>query len=416
MGSYGTISFKGLELYDAKNAVYYHMLNLFSPNDYIETTIINDDGDSLVEKKFVTTCDNAKKRLDIIGYNLSLIIKEFQTNMDFLKSENEDYPVELYEILNEFYDFMHDSPKYDLIEEMSIVNFKQAIVYYFQNPNGKIPTGNVILDYVINYHKGNYGVGLPVQDPLSEIRIILDTLADDDLIEYELTEIIDNGYVEIEDVLSFWNTGQFDLISNETVILAEETTDIYVLKKSLKLLFPQFSHLYNFFDFNNIKSPGSTSNLVNLVKGFINAGIKNRIIALFDNDTAAYEAISTLNLEKLTPNIKIIHLPHLEWAMDYPTLGPTGKVNTDINKLACSMELFMGNNLLKRSGEYIPVQWTGYNSKLKRYQGEILYKNEINDNFRNIIKKVEEERIENVKHDWEQLKYLWKKIFAAFTC
>lgn len=415
MGSYGTISFNGVGIYGAKNAINFHMLSLFSPSDYIMETKLYDDDYTLVEKKFITSCDIAKKRLDIIGYTVDMVEKEFYENMDILKNSDDDYPPELYEILSRFYDFTEDCPNYKLIEEMNLENFKQSIKSFFQMPIAKIPTDSILLDYIIDHRKMYYGVGLPVLDPLSEVRIILETLGENDSVEYEISEIIDNGYVEIEGVFAYWKDGPFNLISNETVILAEGTTDIFVLKKSLNLLFPQFSHLYKFFDFDNLKSPGSTSNLVNLIKGFVNSGIKSRIIALFDNDTAAFEALSTIELDKLTPNIKIVHLPHLDWATVYPTLGPTGESNTDINKLACSMELFMGKNLLKKDGKFIPIQWTGYNPKLNRYQGEILYKKEINENFRSIIKKAEEDGLENVSHDWDDLKYLWQTIFTAYN-
>lgn len=391
------------------------MLNLFSPEDYMETIIQDEDGETIKTKKFVTTSGTAKKRLDIIGYYLDSIFKQFQTNIEFLKENSDDYPVELYDILSEFHNYLEDIPKNDLIQNMTIENFNNAIKLYFDNPSSKIPTGNVVLDYIINYKKEHYGLGFPCLDHLCEVRVILDNLSMNSLVEYDLTEIIDNGYVEVEEVLSFWNTGRFDSISNKTIILTEGTTDIYVLKKSLNLLYPQYSHLYTFFDFDNTKSQGSTSSLVHLVKGFISAGIKDRMIALFDNDTATYEALSVLNEENLTANIKIIHLPNLKWAMDYPTLGPTGLVKADINKLACSMEFFMGKNLLIKSGDYIPVQWTGYNSKLKRYQGEILYKKEIHNKFFKIIKKAEKMGVENVDHDWEQLKYLWETIFSVYN-
>jgi hypothetical protein len=404
-----------LTLTGAKNTVYYHMLNLFSPEDYMETIIQDEDGETIKTKKFVTTSGTAKKRLDIIGYYLDSIFKQFQTNIEFLKENSDDYPVELYDILSEFHNYLEDIPKNDLIQNMTIENFNNAIKLYFDNPSSKIPTGNVVLDYIINYKKEHYGLGFPCLDHLCEVRVILDNLSMNSLVEYDLTEIIDNGYVEVEEVLSFWNTGRFDSISNKTIILTEGTTDIYVLKKSLNLLYPQYSHLYTFFDFDNTKSQGSTSSLVHLVKGFISAGIKDRMIALFDNDTATYEALSVLNEENLTANIKIIHLPNLKWAMDYPTLGPTGLVKADINKLACSMEFFMGKNLLIKSGDYIPVQWTGYNSKLKRYQGEILYKKEIHNKFFKIIKKAEKMGVENVDHDWEQLKYLWETIFSVYN-
>jgi len=219
----------------------------------------------------------------------------------------------------------------------------------------------------------------------------------------------------VQDIFSFWNRDRLKEISNKTIILTEGSTDIYVLRKSLDLLYPEVSHLFNFFDFDYTRSPGSTSSLVSLLKGFISAGIGDRIIALFDNDTADFEALSTFDIEKITKNIRIMHLPNLEWAMEYPTLGPTGEVKTDINKLAYSIELFMGKKLLIKNEKLIPIKWTGFCQKLNRYQCEILYKKDIYYDFCYIVKKAEINGIKNVEHDWEQLKYLWETIFSTFN-
>jgi len=42
--------------------------------------------------------------------------------------------------------------------------------------------------------------------------------------------------------------------------------------------------------------------LVSLVKAFVAAGITNRVIALFDNDTSAHEPTSALKRISLPPN------------------------------------------------------------------------------------------------------------------
>ncbi len=298
---------------------------------------------------------------------------------------------------------------------MSIENILSTISNFFIDDNKEVAKENKLLDFILRMKDEDYGIGLPVINKLSEIRLILEALNDDELIEYDITEIIDNGYISIDEIKSFWTNRDFNNISNNTIIIAEGTNDIYVLKNSLKILFPQFEHLYSFFDFDNVSSPGSTSSLVNLIKGFISSGIEKRTIAVFDNDTAAYEALSSFDMQKLTPNIRIMHLPNLEWAKSYPTLGPTGKDNIDINELACSIELFLGKNLLQVNGEYIPVQWKGYNSKLNRYQGEILNKNEINIRFKKVVNMTIEQGIDNVEHDWEQLIYLWEVIFNIFN-
>lgn len=44
-------------------------------------------------------------------------------------------------------------------------------------------------------------------------------------------------------------------------------------------------------DYNTPKASGSSSLLVNYIKGFMGSGITNKVIALFDNDTVAIDVI-----------------------------------------------------------------------------------------------------------------------------
>ena len=112
---------------------------------------------------------------------------------------------------------------------------------------------------------------------------------------------------------------------------------------------------------------------------------------MFDNDTAAEEAILALNKINIPPNIKVLRYPYLEMASNYPTIGPTGIEFTDINGLACSIELYLGRDILTNNDEYdyptkyIPVQWKGYSQSLRKYQGEILYKEQILKKYFNLL-------------------------------
>jgi len=105
------------------------------------------------------------------------------------------------------------------------------------------------------------------------------------------------------------------------------------------------------------------------------------MIAIFDNDTAGAAALETLADVELPPNIKVLALPRSEVAENYPTQGPQGVADLNVNGLACSIELYLGPALLKGDGGRHPVRWTGWNAKLTRYQGAVERKDEIEATF-----------------------------------
>lgn len=54
----------------------------------------------------------------------------------------------------------------------------------------------------------------------------------------------------------------------------------------------------------------------------------------------------------------------------------------DINGCACSIELYLGTAALSgEDGSLVPVQWRGYEAKLKRYQGELVDKNSVEQRY-----------------------------------
>jgi hypothetical protein len=73
-----------------------------------------------------------------------------------------------------------------------------------------------------------------------------------------------------------------------------------------------------------------------------------------------------------------VALPYLKFARRYPTIGPNGALRTDINGCACSIEVYLGEAALTgEDGVLMRVQWKGDESKLKRYQGELLDKKSV---------------------------------------
>jgi HEPN/Toprim N-terminal domain 1 len=196
-----------------------------------------------------------------------------------------------------------------------------------------------------------------------------------------------------------------------TVIIAEGSTDITVLKRSLHKLYPYLSEYFTFFDFEGPKVDGGANYLVKFLRAFAAARINTNIVAIFDNDAAGVDALRVASGVPLPANIKVTKLPDIEFARAYPTIGPQGVHNIDINGRAASIELFLGrHNLSADDGNLIPVTWNGYISAVRQYQGEITEKRKV---FERFLEETERnERFDYYRGRFPELALLWELIFS----
>ncbi len=239
-------------------------------------------------------------------------------------------------------------------------------------------------------------------DPFHALRAIVEAAPKDDL-HLDLTELIENGWVA-DDVPLCDAKPKF-------IVLTEGKSDRLILSAALQSRFPHMAPYYSFLDFELGNLGGGTGQLVNLVKALAGAQFSERIIAIFDNDTAAKDALHAIKFE-LPANIRVFVLPELSFAKKYPTEGPQGKTRSNINGRAVSLELFLGkNNLVDEAGDFLPVIWTSYMPGAKEYQGEIKDKASVQDRFLEALKNPElfEEQ------DWSAMDQLFQGLFSAFS-
>lgn len=121
---------------------------------------------------------------------------------------------------------------------------------------------------------------------------------------------------ERADLLSLASSALRDLRSEEelrgpVVILTEGKSDAQILSIALELLYPHLQDLLRVWEFD-MKNEGGAGALVKAVKAFAAAGISNRVVALFDNDTAAVAALRALNPLSLPSNIQTRQYPPIE--------------------------------------------------------------------------------------------------------
>jgi len=170
-------------------------------------------------------------------------------------------------------------------------------------------------------------------------------------------------------------------VNGPIVVLTEGRTDAEFLTAGLNVLYPHLTDLIRFLDYD-YRPEGGVGALVHMVRAFTAAGIVNRVVAVFDNDTAAADGLRRLEIGKLPSHIRVIQYPPIDLASSYPTLGPPtvdsplGSLSlADVNGSAGSIELYLGRDVLAREdGTLRPVQWKSFIPGMARYQGEVIEK------------------------------------------
>lgn len=389
MSSYASFYINGQELLHWRNGLSSLATSLFTKNDIIRGRGI--DGLKLIKKYNLSyyndyTEDDVdweitlavidvatlKQRLSIYGYNAQLFNK-------FLDA----YIEELNVSSNSFSD---DKMKRYYENEIKQVNDLRA---------GKISLKNR-RPYIFfeNYAEQRVAIwGMVHQEDVKE----------DDIVVLDISDLVEGGWLddELENTDSDFLIPQDEFIPEIPIILTEGITDIETLKKALRVIYPKLESNVRFLD-TNFRPETNAAAVVKMIKSFAAAGINNRILAVLDNDAAASEAMTNLP-RNLPKNIKVIQYPELDLMTSYPTIGPQGEINMNINGLAGSIEMYMGKDILTgNDGNLELVQWGGYMNSVKKYQGSLINKGAVGSRFKG--------KDAADVNKWQDLRYLWDYI------
>jgi hypothetical protein len=237
---------------------------------------------------------------------------------------------------------------------------------------------------------GDYGPILtPFGDSRSFMRAVTDLHGDAETVCFRFGDAV--GDEHIDPATPFTDLARSNLLEGtrgieKVIVLTEGRSDSRILQRSLARLYPHLRHMYSFLDHSAFKAQGGTGDLERLARGFAGAGIANRTVVLFDNDTAGVAAAQRLRQIELPGNFRVETLPDLDFAQSYPTIGPTGPALANVNGSACGIELYCGRTALTgEDGQTCPIQWTGYDTVMKRYQGEPMEKEKIKERFFRVL-------------------------------
>lgn len=434
MGSYAQCWLDDLFVGSSKNDIDTEIISLFRSQDkIIKSSPIGDisrhlkhyqesleDDPDLKVVYYEAPVSIVRDRLDVLGYDLqtakeafSLWIKEEHVRVLEMIDEWEGKDSESKALMQGHYKKESEILS-ELSPELWIKCLKEIHAFGLEtNYYGRYEGPHE--DTAIGYMLSNNWYGYPGYDLLVPLRLAIEAFENSKKLIYDITDLVWSGYFDYDE--DFVEYG-LDISATEysskskTIVLTEGKTDTWVLSETLDILYPHLKDYYSFLDFESTGYGGGVGNLANVVKAFSGAGIVNNVIALFDNDTAAQVACKMLNKIAIPSNISILRLPPLDLLKSYPTIGPSGSVDLDINGMAASIELYFGEDVLKTDGKnLVPIQWTGYDKSEKQYQGEVLEKPLLQKKFKEKINQARQ----GIEFDWKEIKTIFGLIFNAFT-
>jgi hypothetical protein len=426
MGSYCTLTLNGYEIDQSKSYINKFWSCFFNEDDKRSRSVSYDlyytkpitDTDQVPTYEYAASVETMKLRLEILGYTLDKVKSEYETRLNnavLMKQKCNSESWESYKDKEERHLTTLSTGGFDHWLTLIKYIFDNNITVYSDNLELEEDIYRFILEYndidedlYLGYP--NIGMGyflrgtLEVVDPSSEL--ILD-----------ITSLVDSGYYKADEAVCA-STAKSHIDSTlefqKIIILTEGSSDSTILSKALRLLYPKVESYFSFLDFDSYKAEGGSAMLEKTVKSFAAAGINNKIIALFDYDAAGVAATERLKKRKLPDNIRVITLPPIDVATNYPTNGPQGKTNENVNGHACSIEMYLGVDILTdTSGQFAAVEWRNLEPQINTYQGEISRKAELQKKFLQKVQTTIDKGSLQSAHDWSGLMTIFEKIFIV---
>lgn len=342
-----------------------------------------DDNEMII---FVQKASVIKKRLAIYGYSDDLYKSQITESLD----ENEEFLKQL------------------IIENKKDLGYSRALKEDLTKLREFRSNGDENVDLIGRIRQTDFLNGDEILNYIPDDIIFYGcvcSLKDDDYIVLDYSDLNGGGYMDIS---------EFSSKDDNPIIIAEGVNDFKVLNYSLGIIYPELVDNITFLDIEGYKVEGGAGAAVKMIKSFAGAGIKNRILALLDNDTGALSALRSVKNKpfKLPANLKIVQYPNIKICEKYPTVGPQGEVVMDVNGLAGSIEMYLGKEVLTNDGELEKIMWTSYMDDVQKYQGELINKKDVNKRFDEIIKKVTKD---NYEYDFSDLKTLWDYVISQLA-
>lgn len=402
MGSYCTIEFDGWEVCSSKAVVPDSFAALFLEKDRDLRPAVGSDeeGEPWFNYRYTATRSTILRRMSILGATQVSAAKAFDS---WLKSERETW--------EEYRSEGWGIETADALANLSLEEWTRRVPdilasqydTHEREPADEIDKRMRDLNDSWLWFAG-YG-------SLLSLRALLDACPEVQTVTLDMSDLVGNGYYGPDRPLDL-EARRYAVSAHQplapTMILAEGSSDIRVLKKALEMLHPDLVDYFSFFNHSDLNVDGGATYLVKFLKAFAAANMPLQLMAIFDNDTIGRQAFQQAQALNLPPNMVLTTLPDSELARNYPTVGPQGAHFMDVNGKAAGIEIYLGERSLKRGEELRPVRWTGFVNSANAYQGEVEGKNDVLEAFMQSTENIKDpseasERYKDLARVWDHL-------------
>jgi hypothetical protein len=365
MGSTISFSIGRFEIEWGKNNLFNSHTKLFLPGDLKPVTYYyaDDCGDGIRETKpaFRRTLQSVRKRLSLLGYSIARCQQIYEQNMAYARTYEDVHPISWPEFVK-------------AVRKIDLAHADTSGLTDGDYDPGEYAARHVLEGTPLEelapadwLSRRNLGLTLENLDPYVTLRILAEEPRNKRrLVVWRHADVLEGGWIEEGDLTPSLSA------EDRYLVVTEGSSDSAILRKSLDLIFPDVADFFDFIDMSEHYPFTGTGSLVNFCKGLARIGIQNKVLVVFDNDTAGREAIDRLKDIPLPEHMRLMTLPSMDCLGRFRTSGPAGLMFEDVNGKAASIELYLD---LRYGGPKKPVvRWTSYNERLAAYQGELVGK------------------------------------------
>jgi hypothetical protein len=185
-------------------------------------------------------------------------------------------------------------------------------------------------------------------------------------VEWRFADVVNGGWADRDELVAPLSQDE------QVLIVTEGSSDAHILKKALDLLRPHTRDFFRFIDMAEGYPFSGTGNLFKFCQGLVKIGVSGRVLIIYDNDTEGCGKFEQTRALTLPWNMHVMRLPDLAALKLFPTLGPDGVGEADINGRAAAIECYL--DLAYEAQMPAQVRWTSFDRAQGKYQGELIDK------------------------------------------
>ena len=330
---------------------------------------------SIAEAAFARPLERVVPRLDLLGYTLERARAEYEARVGDISDLEEQFelerPTSPLMTFDEYCEFLCQFPLLELDDTYIEFDTRthdtrvRGRFVAFDGQIERIPVGHDSGSYWSE--KSYFGARCCVLSPYSMLQVLACCPCNRGVeVVWQYGPMVESGWVAEESYASGATREE------RVLIVTEGSTDSRILSHALELLRPDIADFFRFIDADLSHPFWGTGNLVRFAEGLLRIDVLNRIVFVLDNDAEGMDALNRIRKLGLPPNIRCMMLPELEALRAFPTVGPQGAFDSDINGRAAAIECYLDLRL----DRYPParVSWSNYKKDVDAWHGALEYK------------------------------------------